>query len=93
MPENNTPSAYHLHHCDQDYWTDTPAPAQPANRGRFQKGHDPRRHKFTREECQRGFWAAIESVVNRYPNAVNARGHIALNLIPAMNARRQLAAL
>lgn len=29
-------------------------------RGRpFQKGFDPRRHKFTAEECSRGFWSAI----------------------------------
>lgn len=27
--------------------------------GRFRKGFDPRRHKFTREECSRGFWTAI----------------------------------
>ena len=27
--------------------------------GRFRKGHDPRRHVFTRDECSRGFWTAI----------------------------------
>lgn len=37
------------------------------HRGRFQPGHDPRRHIFTREECQRGFKAAEESIARRYP--------------------------
>jgi hypothetical protein len=35
--------------------------------GHFQKGHDPRRHTFTREECERGFKAAEESIARRYP--------------------------
>jgi hypothetical protein len=39
------------------------------NKGRFQKGHDPRRHTFSREECQRGFVAALESIERRYPGA------------------------
>jgi hypothetical protein len=30
-----------------------------ANRGSFKPGPDPRRHKFTREECSAGFWTAI----------------------------------
>lgn len=30
-----------------------------ANRGSFRKGPDPRRHKFTPEECSAGFWTAI----------------------------------
>lgn len=34
-------------------------PARRPNPGQFRKGPDPRRHKFTREECSRGFWAAI----------------------------------
>jgi hypothetical protein len=59
-----------------------------ANPGRFQKGADPRRHKFTREECQRGFWAAVESIVNRYPEAVNADGHMVLKFLPAVIARK-----
>jgi hypothetical protein len=33
-------------------------PRRP-NPGHFQKGHDPRRHKFTPEECSRGFYTAI----------------------------------
>lgn len=61
------------------------------NRGWFKKGNDPRRHKFTREECQDGFWAAIESVAARYPNAVTARGHIVLNFLPTMIARKPAA--
>jgi hypothetical protein len=31
----------------------------PKYRGRFKKGYDPRRHRFTPEECSRGFWTAI----------------------------------
>lgn len=37
-------------------------------RGRpFQKGHDARRHIFTREECRRGFEAAWASLERRFP--------------------------
>ncbi len=36
----------------------TPAPRKPRGKP-FLKGHDDRRHKFTKEECSRGFWAAI----------------------------------
>jgi len=52
-------------------------------RGRpFQKGADSRRHAFTTEERQRGFWAAIESIVIRYPDAVMPDGrHIACNFL------------
>lgn len=53
-----------------------------ANRGQFRRGHDPRRHRFTRDECQRGFWAAIYSIVARYPDAVGADGrHMALRFL------------
>ena len=34
-------------------------PKRRANRGSFKPGHDARRHKFTAEECSRGFWTAI----------------------------------
>jgi len=52
------------------------------NRGRFQKGFDPRRHKFTPEECSDGFWAAVESIVNRYPEAIMPDGrHIVVNFM------------
>ncbi len=59
-------------------------------RGRpFTKGHDPRRHKFTREECQEGFWAAIESIITRHPEAVTKLGvHIARNALPALIKKR-----
>lgn len=33
--------------------------------GRFRKGHDPRRHRFTREECSRGFWTGIAVYAER----------------------------
>ena len=44
------------------------------NSGQFKKGFDPRRHILTTEERQRGFWSAIESIVIRYPDAVDSAG-------------------
>jgi len=59
-----------------------PQAAPISNRGRFQKGHDPRRHKFTRDECSAGFWAAVESIVIRYPDAIMSDGrHIVVNFM------------
>jgi hypothetical protein len=56
--------------------------AVPSNRGRFQKGYDARRHKFTKEECSDGFWAAVESIVCRYPDAVMPDGrHMVVNFM------------
>jgi hypothetical protein len=61
------------------------------NRGRFKPGPDPRRHKFTKEECSDGFWAAIESVVIRYPDAVMPDGrHIVCNFLKAVTARKMV---
>ena len=52
--------------------------ATKENKGRFKKGPDPRRHKFTREQCQLGFWRALESITARHPDAVDSCGrHIA----------------
>lgn len=52
------------------------------NPGHFRKGHDPRRHKLTREECSRGFWAAVESIVVRHPDAIMADGrHMVCNFL------------
>lgn len=52
------------------------------NRGWFKKGADPRRHKFTTDECSAGFWAAVESIVSRYPDAVMPDGrHIVVNFL------------
>ena len=50
--------------------TNTPE-APRANRGRFRKGHDPRRHKFTPAECSEGFWAGLASYVERGGEARN----------------------
>lgn len=51
-------------------------------RGQFRKGADPRRHKFTTEECQNGFQAALVSIITRYPDAVDAYGrHIACRFL------------
>ncbi len=59
------------------------------NRGQFQKGADPRRHRFTYDECSRGFWAAVESVAARHPGAVDGNGrHMACRLLQALQARR-----
>jgi hypothetical protein len=44
------------------------------NRGWFKRGHDPRRHKFTRDECVEGFWAALESISTRYPDVIDHYG-------------------
>lgn len=44
------------------------------NPGRFRKGHDPRRHKFTTVECQAGFQAALVSIITRHPDKVDRAG-------------------
>lgn len=90
--------AYARHHRDEDFWT--PPPAAPAAAVPvaydFHDAPQPQsivvpfkpkgRHKFTREECQRGFWAAIESIVTRYPDAVMPDGrHIACNFLKHKN--------
>jgi hypothetical protein len=43
-----------------------PVSNRRANAGSFRKGHDPRRHQFTRDEQIAGFWAAIESLTVRF---------------------------
>jgi len=54
------------------------------NRGSFKPGYDPRRHRFTRAECQAGFWRAIESIVTRFPDAVDSSGrHMACEFLNA----------
>jgi hypothetical protein len=56
-------------------------PAQD-NRGRFKPGPDPRRHKFTRDECSTGFWNAVESIVCRYSGAIMSDGrHMVVNFM------------
>ena len=53
-----------------------------ANSGQFRKGHDPRRHKYTRAECQIGFWKALESIVARHPDAIDKVGrHMACRFL------------
>jgi hypothetical protein len=60
---------------------------QPTNRrcpnaGQFKPGPDPRRHRFTRDECQRGFWNAVYSIITRYPDAVDSAGrHMASDFL------------
>ncbi len=56
--------------------------ARRPNAGQFKKGADPRRHKFTRDECSKGFWAAVESIVTRYPDAIMSDGrHMVVNFL------------
>lgn len=82
------------HKPDEAYWNiptlfpdeivivSTPAPQDNFPTGRFKKGFDPRRHRFTRSECQAGFQAAIESIIVRYPHAIMRDGrHIACNFL------------
>jgi hypothetical protein len=85
MPENTADTPYHQL-PDHAFWTATEEPSLPeppsTYRGRFVKGQDPRRHVFTRDECSRGFWAAIESITIRYPHAIMPDGrHIAVNFL------------
>jgi len=56
------------------------------NKGRFTKGHDPRRHKFTLAECQAGFQAALVAIITRYPDAVDESGrHMAFRFLKNKN--------
>jgi hypothetical protein len=55
---------------------------RPKNRGQFRPGHDPRRHRFSLEECQAGFQKAIESIIRRYPEAIGSDGrHMAFDFL------------
>jgi hypothetical protein len=52
------------------------------NRGQFRCGPDPRRHRFTRDECVAGFWAALTSIITRYPDAIDSSGrHMAFDFL------------
>jgi hypothetical protein len=52
------------------------------NRGQFRPGPDPRRHCFTQDECVSGFWAAIYSIIQRHPDAVDSSGrHMACDFL------------
>ena len=45
-------------------------PKSAKQRGRpFVTGYDPRRHKFTPEECREGFYAALAAIAERNPLA------------------------
>ncbi|MDQ3744527.1 MAG: hypothetical protein M3444_09105 [Acidobacteriota bacterium] len=55
-------------------FNDSTPPTDPdfkASGGRFVKGHDPRRHKFTAAECSEGFWAGLASYVEQGGEARN----------------------
>jgi hypothetical protein len=54
------------------------------NRGQFRKGPDPRRHQLTPADRVKGFWNALYSIVQRYPDAINSDGrHMAVNFLKA----------
>jgi hypothetical protein len=57
------------------------------NKGRFKKGYDSRRHKFTRDDCVKGFWNAINAIIIKYPNAINNGSHIANNFLKSKYAK------
>ncbi len=59
-----------------------PTAKRRQNRGHFRKGFDPRRHILTPAERVKGFWNAIYSIVQRYPDAIGADGrHMALSFL------------
>lgn len=52
------------------------------NRGAFRKGYDQRRHIITPAERVKGFWNAINSIVRRYPGAIDSSGrHMAVDFL------------
>lgn len=58
---------------------------------RTQKGKG--RHRFTREECSRGFWAAIDSIIERHPNAIMPDGrHMACNFLRSKSHAKEVSA-
>jgi hypothetical protein len=72
--------------------TQAQAEAAPiTNKGRFQKGYDPQRHKFTKAECSTGFWSAVESIVCRYPDAIMPDGrHMVVNFMKSVQAHKMV---
>lgn len=65
----------------------------PKRRGRpFTKGHDPRRHRFTTEECSKGFQAALESIITRHPDAIMRDGRHMACLFLRSKARKEVSA-
>lgn len=68
--------------------SNTPTRTRRENRGRFKPGPDPRRHRFTTEERQRGFWNAITSIITRYPDAIDSAGrHMAFGFLTTKGER------
>jgi hypothetical protein len=59
------------------------------NRGQFRPGPDPRRHRFTRDECVAGFWAALTSISVRYPDAIDSSGrHMACKFLASRSPKK-----
>jgi hypothetical protein len=60
-------------------------------KGRFLAGPDPGRHQFTQSERIKGFWAMLDSIYTRYPDAVlkgNGSRHIACYALPYLIQRK-----
>ena len=67
-----------------------PMNRQRPNGGQFKPGPDPRRHRFTRDECVKGFWAAVFSIIQRYPAALDCSGrHMACDFLRVAGRRGQ----
>ena len=58
-------------------------------KGRFLKGFDPKRHKFSHAECVDGFWAMLASIQDRYPNAIiKGNRHMSCYALPYLVQRK-----
>jgi|RhiMetdeSRZDD1v2_1073273.scaffolds.fasta_scaffold167102_5 hypothetical protein len=61
-----------------------------ANRGSFKPGFDPRRHRFSRDECVKGFWNAVYSIIQRHPDAIDSSGpHMACEFLKVASRSKQ----
>jgi len=52
------------------------------NRGQFKRGFDARRHQLTAADRVKGFWNALYSIIERYPEAIDRSGrHMACDFL------------
>lgn len=62
--------------------------AAPAAQAKPARKPHPNRYKFTQADCVKGFWAAIESIIERHPDAIMPDGrHMANNFLTAKRWR------
>lgn len=98
MPENTPKTSYHQlpDHAFWTPTSEPslPPPPPPSFKGRFVKGaNDPRRHvhsatcghklyQFSKADCSKGFWAAVESITTRHPHMILKDGrHAVVNFL------------